>query len=278
MSKGHLIFAQNSDIDYIRQAYALALSIKKFNKVNQVCLVTNDPVPLEYINVFDHIVKYPWGDMSKKSEWKIENRWKIIHCTPFKENLVYDSDMLLLSSNDHLWYWLDGSDVQLTSKVYNYKGDIVTKYNNPYRKTFVANNLPDVYCGLFYFRKSKPSFEFFRWIECMMKDHEKFYRLYTPKNTQKICSMDVSAAIASKILSLQENKVLSFTHMKTGVQGWNINDLDNWNQYVISHFNSDLCLSVGNYVQSGLFHYVENSFLTDNIIRKLEKSYGIQSN
>jgi len=34
MTKGHLIFAQNSDIDYVRQAYALALSIKQHNMEN----------------------------------------------------------------------------------------------------------------------------------------------------------------------------------------------------------------------------------------------------
>lgn len=270
MSKGHLIFAQNSEIDYIRQAYALALSIKKFNKIKQVCLVTNDPVPLEYINVFNYIVKFPWGDMAKKSEWKIENRWKIIHCTPFKETLVYDSDMLLLESNDHLWYWLDGSEVELTSRVYDYRGNLVTKFNNPYRKTFAENNLPDVYCGLFYFKKSKLAFEFFRWIECIIKDYERIYSRYTPRSTQKICSMDVSAAIAADILNLKQNQVLSFTHMKPGVQGWMVNDLESWQKYVISYLNGDLQLSVGNYQQSGLFHYVEDSFLTDDIIKKLE--------
>ena len=275
MSKGHLIFAQNSTTDYIRQAYALALSIKKVNKINQVCLVTNDPVPLDYISVFDFIVKFPWGDMAEKSKWKIENRWKIIHCTPFKETLVYDSDMLLLESNDHLWYCLDGNEVELTSRVYDYKGNLITKYNNPYRKAFAANNLPDVYCGLFYFKKSKASFEFFRWIECIMKDYERIYSTYTPNLTQKICSMDVSAAIAADILNIKQNQVLSFTHMKPGVQGWNINDLESWQKYVISYLNYELELTVGNYRQSGLFHYVEDSFLTDEIIKKLEMSNGI---
>jgi hypothetical protein len=32
MSKGHIFLAQNSDVDYVRQACALALTIKKYNK------------------------------------------------------------------------------------------------------------------------------------------------------------------------------------------------------------------------------------------------------
>jgi len=275
MSKGHVIFAQNSDIDYIRQAYALALSIKKFNTINEVCLITNDSVPIDYINVFDHIVKFPWGDMAEKSQWKVENRWKIIHATPFKENLVYDSDMLLLESNDYLWQYLQFEDVQLTNRVYNYKGDRVLKTFNPYRKVFDQNNLPDVYCGLFYFKKNKKSFEFFRWVELIMKDYERIYKKFTPNATQKFCSMDVSAAIASDIMGLCGNQVLSFTHMKPGVQGWNVNNLESWQNYVLSYFNSELELMIGNYRQSGLFHYVEDSFLTNTVIKKLEEANEI---
>ena len=47
MSKGFLLLAQNTGgIDYIRMAYALALSIKNTQKANHnVCLVTNENVP-----------------------------------------------------------------------------------------------------------------------------------------------------------------------------------------------------------------------------------------
>lgn len=271
MSKGHLIFAQNSDIDYIRQAYALALSIKKYNTIKDVCLVTNDLVPLDYINAFDYVINFPWGDMAEKTEWKVENRWKIIHCTPFKETLVYDSDMLLLGNNDHLWYWLEGTDVSLTSRVYNYKRQVIDERLNPYRRTFVENDLPNVYCGLFYFKKNKKSFEFFRWVELIMKDYEKYYNIFTPNMTQKFCSMDVSAAIAAKILNLSKNQILSFTHMKARIQGWELNSDDNWQKYVINYFNRNFELTVGNYSQSGLFHYIEDTFLTDQILSLLKE-------
>jgi hypothetical protein len=42
MTKGHLIFAQNSGVDYVREAYALALTIKKHNKINSTCLMTSN--------------------------------------------------------------------------------------------------------------------------------------------------------------------------------------------------------------------------------------------
>jgi hypothetical protein len=125
MTKGHVFLAQNSDVDYVRQAYALALSIKHNNVINQTCLITNNTVPTEYRRAFDYVVDIPWKDSAKDSKWKIENRWKIINASPFKESLVYDTDMLMLSSNDHWCDFLKNTDVSLTASVVDYKGRII---------------------------------------------------------------------------------------------------------------------------------------------------------
>lgn len=271
MTKGHVIFAQNSNIDYVRQAYALALSIKKYNKINQVCLITNDSTPIEYLKVFDHIVSIPWGDMSRHSEWKIENRWKIIHCTPFKENLVYDSDMLLLGSNDHYWYHLESYNLALTENVINYKGTKITCNDNPYRRVFEGNNLPDVYFGLHYFKKNQKGFEFYKWLEVIIKNWDNFAKNYTKINAQKTPSLDVAASLALLFGDFNvKNDILSFTHMKPLLQGWDSNTLDLWHTFISYHVNKDLGLSIGNHVQTGILHYIEDDFLTDEIINYLK--------
>ena len=70
MSKGYITIAQNSgDIDYIRQAYALALSIKNTQsevKDFAICVEDAKLVPEEYKKVFDHIIEIPWGDAAKE--------------------------------------------------------------------------------------------------------------------------------------------------------------------------------------------------------------------
>ena len=105
----------------------LLMEISKWdnNKINQTCLITNNTVPHEYRHAFDHVVEIPWKDEAKDSKWKIENRWKIINASPFKESLVYDTDMLLLSSNDHWWNFFKNTDVSLTANVIDYKGRII---------------------------------------------------------------------------------------------------------------------------------------------------------
>jgi len=51
MTKGYVVLAQNTDtIDYIRQAYALALSLKLSQQtVSNISIITDDIVPEEYI-------------------------------------------------------------------------------------------------------------------------------------------------------------------------------------------------------------------------------------
>lgn len=272
MSKGHIFLAQNSDINYLRQAYALALSIKKFNKINQTCLITNDSVPEEYRHGFDNIVSIPWSDLATNSTWKIENRWKLIHATPFKENIVYDVDMLLLNSNDNWWDYFKDRDLFFTTQVYDYRGNVITK--NSYRKTFITNNLVNVYTGCFYFKKTQPAYEFFKWLEIITSKYNIFYEKFLI-NRQKFFSLDVSAALALKFMCKEneftsKSSIPSFVHMKPMIQDW-VNYPDKWTKVLSVNFNDFCDLKISNIKQSGLFHYVEDEFLTDDIIYKLSK-------
>ena len=271
MSKGHVFLAQNSNVDYVTQAYALALSIKRKNKINQTCLITNDVVPAGYKHAFDHIVDIPWQDNAKDAEWKIENRWKIIHATPFKENLVYDTDMLMLSSNDHWWDFLQNKDVILTSQVCEYKGRKIT--NDYYRKTFTKNSLPDVYFGVHYFKKNRIAFEFYQWLRIITENHSDFYNEFLSKEKQKFCSMDVNAALALKFMNAVDDfttvlPVPTFTHMKSQIQGWT-KPPGLWQEAVGVNFSNHQ-LSVGNYLQTGIFHYTEDNFLTQDLLDQIK--------
>ena len=52
MSKGFLWFCQNTDkVDYVKCSIELAKSIKKFNKENNICVVTDKTFESEYIDV-----------------------------------------------------------------------------------------------------------------------------------------------------------------------------------------------------------------------------------
>jgi hypothetical protein len=276
MSKGHVFLAQNSDVDYVRQAYALALSIKIHNtEHNQTCLITNDEVPDEYKHAFDTIIPIPWTDESQNSSWKIENRWKVFHATPFEENIVYDTDMLLLTSNDHWWNYLEKHDLYFTSNVRDYRGNVIT--DDYYRKSFTQNNLKNVYTGVYYFKKSTKTYQFVKWLETVVQNWSKFYLEHLKEHQQSFCSLDVSAALALKFMGSEDtytspNSILTFTHMKPAVQGWKNTPLK-WTSVLSSYMTEECNLKIGNHLQLGLFHYVEEEFLEDDFILKLRNKY-----
>ena len=272
MSRGFLVLAQNSDVDYVRQAYALALSIKSTQTtVTDISLVTNDPVPDEYKKVFDKIIPIPFGDHAVNSSWKVENRWKLYHASPYDETIVFDSDVLVLKDLKGIWKYVQDKDLFFTTCVKDYKGRKIV--DTVYRKMFIENDLPNLYSGMFYFKKSEYSLNFFKLLEFITYNWEKVYYEVAPKSNQKFFSMDVSIAIAAKILGIDDeisnkNSPFTFVHMKSALQGWDPVPASFLKQSLVK-FTQKKELFINNFKQHDVFHYVEDSFLTDDIIGKL---------
>jgi len=271
MSRGYLIFAQNSNIDYLRQAVALSASLKHSGNLEPVSVVTNDTVPAQYLKYFDNIISIPWGDSSKGSQWKVENRWKLYHCSPYEQTIVFDSDVLVTDSLKNAWSFLNNYDLYFTSTVYDFKSRPVIQ-DTVNRKTFIDNLLPNVYFGFHYFRKSDMAKEFYTQLEDVVKNYKEYYRAYTPNATQDFVSMDVSSAISLKILGLDTEvmcKIVEpakFIHMKSDIQSLGIKSAV-WMNVLDTVYDGKLY--IGNHVQRGIFHYVENDFLTADLFQRL---------
>ena len=271
-TKGYVILAQNNNSsDYVRMAYVLALSIKISQKeITSVSLVTDivDAVPEHYKSVFDYVIEIPWYDDALDSEWKIENRWKIYHVTPYDETVLLDADMLFLTNIDNRWNFLNNNyDLFITSDVLTYRNEIVT--NSYYRRAFVDNNLPNTYSAFAYFKKSKLAEEFWTLVEIIAKNWQFFYDRYLPNSKPRHLSIDIVFALAVKILDIEDQVTTTFdyptfVHMKSRVQNW-ITVTDNWMDYGGIYLNRQGSLKISNYRQTGIFHYTEKKFLNDHI-------------
>ena len=274
MSKGFIVFAQNTDsVDYITQAYALALSIKISQRdITSISLVTNDTVPKKYQKVFDQIIPIPWVTESNNDPLKAEHRWKLFHVTPYDETIVLDTDMLMLEDISYWWNYCNNYDFKFCSRIKNYKLEII---NDTYhRKSFIANKLSNPYFALHYFKKTTLTYEFYKVLEFVCNNWEWAYNKFAPDEYQNWLSMDLAAAIAIEITGTQEQAIdiispLEFIHMKTPIQGWSPIPLS-WQDTVPYVLNTKGDLIVGNIKQSKLFHYVEKNFITKKILNKLE--------
>lgn len=285
LTKGYLILAQNnSSDDYVRMAYVLALSIKTSQKsVTSVSLVTDvvDAVPEHYKSVFDHVIEIPWYDDALSTEWKVENRWKIYHVTPYDETVLLDADMLFLTDISHWWNHLNKNyDLFITSSVLTYRNEIVT--NNYYRKVFTENNLPNTYSAFTYFKKSQLAEEFWTLVEIIAKNWQEFYDRYLPNFRPKFLSMDVVFALAAKILDIEDQITTkfdypTFVHMKSRVQNW-VTVTEDWMDYGGVYLNRQGLLKISNYQQTGIFHYTEKKFLTKHIEYVYEDLYKEMKN
>jgi hypothetical protein len=274
VSKGFVVLAQNNKtVDYIKQAYALALSIKSTQTdVTNISLVTNNRVPKKYKSVFDKIIPIPWDDDAKNTQWKIENRWKLYHASPYYETIVLDADMLLLEDIGLWWAYCGNFDIKFCSKIINYKLENVI--DTVHRKSFVINQLSNIYHALHYFKKSDEAGNFYKVLAYVVNNWELCYGKFAPAEYQTWLSMDLACAVAIELSGLQNtvdiNSPLQFTHMKTPIQGWTITP-ESWQDMVSHYLTSTGKLVVGNIVQDKLFHYVEKNFITDNLLMELEE-------
>lgn len=281
MSKGYIAIAQNSGSqDYIRQAYALALSIKNTqSKVNKFCICVEDKndIPEKYMHVFDDVIEIPWSDDARHSSWKINNKWKYYYMSPYEETIALDTDMLFTSGISYWWDYLAKRDVFFTTNVLTYRG--VTANDSAYREVFRANDLPNIYTAFFYFKKTLLMAEITRMAEYIFKNWEAMYEEFLDATRPGYLSGDVAYALAVKLLGVEdqcisEEKLVSFVHMKSLIQGDNQTYVtDEWPRHFRNHFSDDCKITVCNYIQNKPFHYHRKEWLSDTIIEKLEHDY-----
>jgi len=273
VSKGFLLFAENKEnIDYVKQAYALALSIKATqSEVADISIVTNDLLTDEYKQVFDHIIPIPWYDQAG-GNLSAEHRWKLYHVTPYDETIVLDADMLMLKDIKDWWWYAQDHDLLFCSKTLNYKGDIIN--DSVYRKTFTVNQLPNTHHALHYFRKSETAEYFYKTLEFVVNNWAWCYGKFAPEHYQDWLSMDLASSIALEMTGYNSSadncSPLKFVHMKPGVQDWNPIPIK-WTETIPHIYTKHGELIVGNIKQHHVFHYVEKDFVADNnIISKLK--------
>ena len=221
MSKGFLWFCQNTDkVDYVKCSIELAKSIKKFNKENNICVVTDKTFESEDIDV----VKVMNADESAEHEVKWANEYKAFQLSPFTHTIKLESDMLWTQNTDWWWYHLWQHDLVFAVDCKDYKDNTIK--DTIYRKVFVRNNLPNIYNGLSYFRRSITAKNFFDLCEVITKNWQQVRDTVLIGCHDKYPSTDVVYALAYRIIDPTQKQLIDypwfkFIHNKPAIQGSN---------------------------------------------------------
>ena len=273
MTFGYLIVvSQSGQADYLKLAYALALSIKNTQKpgYDQVALVVDSKKSVDDLKspwVFDHVIEW-----NEQTHW--DGRSYMDQLTPFDYTVCLDADMIFQRDCSH-WveYFIENCELYVANRVYTYRGETVS--GSYYREAFVKNDLPNLYsCYTFFKKDSDLVREFFSLNRHILQDLKSFANLFLAKHKPKVVGTDEIFALAAKILDIQDQIAyeLDFpkvVHMKGMIQGWPW-PAENWDDHVGFYFDEHAQIKIGNYQQTDIVHYVKKDKITDEIVSILE--------
>ncbi len=268
-----LIISEHASRDYLKMAYALALSIKNTQKegFDKVALVTNNLDKIKNLKsswVFDEIIHW-----DQETYW--DGRSWMDKLTPWDYTVCLDVDMLFLRDYSH-WaeYFINNCELYVANKSYTTCDNIVNK--DFYRQTFTRNKLPNLYSFYTFFKKdSQLAEEFFTLGRYIIKNHLEFKNTFLSEYTPNEVGTDEAFALSAKILDIQDQIAypLDFpkvVHMKGMVQNWPWPS-NKVTDHVGFYLNDKQQLKIGNQQQYNIIHYVEKDLMTDEFISNLEK-------
>lgn len=275
MNFGYLLVVSKSEkADYLKMAYALAISIKNTQKpgYDKVALVIDDASEVDSLKspwVFDHVI-----------EWNQETYWNgrswMDQLTPFEHTVCLDVDMLFFRDHSH---WIDyfvesETELFMPSTVYTYRGAVAV--DDFYRKAFRENGLPNVYSFFTFFKKDATiTKNFFELNRQIMKHPDEFNNVFLTRYRPKEVGTDEAFALAAKILGIEEQVAypLHFpkvVHLKPMIQGWPW-PTESVSAHVGFYFDKNCQLKIGNFQQEDAVHYNDKEFVTDEIVSILEE-------
>lgn len=275
IDKGVLCLAQNnSTVDYVRLAYLQRMSLALVNPELPYALVTDqhswDLTSKHMQQAFDHVVIID-NDDAEDQEWKQRNSWQLLRFTPFRETIKVEADLLFTRNIDHWWRALRLRDVVISTGCRNYLGDVSSV--RAYRRTFDQNDLPDVYTGLMYWKRSKTAVELFEQARRIYQDWESV------RTNLIACtdpgSNDMVFAIAAKLLGPElvtcpELAFFQITHMKPAINFYP--PRDQWMKELTIETVPPY-IRVRAHDQQYPFHYHDKSWASDLIMEKYEHAF-----
>jgi hypothetical protein len=169
--RGYLITAVNTpEVDYIDCAYNLIKTLKQQHPAAKVCLLTD-----QTDTNWPHLIDYHKTFSLPLSDNPYANDWQVFGASPFRQTVKLEADMVISSPIDHWWTMFEHRDVVISTRARDFYDQPAT--SRYYRKVFDANNLPDVYNAITYWRVSSTAQEFFRLVRNIFENWTEYKTL-----------------------------------------------------------------------------------------------------
>jgi hypothetical protein len=234
--RGYLIPAIGKK--YVDCAERLRTSILLWHPEAHVTILTED--------------RLPYGNQGG-----FANDWQCFAASPYRQTVKLEADILCTSPIDHWWTMFENRDVVISQGCRDYYDQPSTARH--YRKIFDANNLPDVYNAITYWRVSKTAQEFFQLVRIVFEHWDKYRTLLKfpdQEPTTDVVYAVVATIMGPETVTLPLGLGPQIVHMKQQVIGTTTTD---WTQELTwEHTNPGL--RINTVAQWGLVHYYQKDW------------------
>lgn len=189
-SRGAVVIAFNSQIDYVSIAVKCARLIKQHLGIPTAIITDSQNVPG---GVFSHVIPAENNIINNKGDnltWRNANRYQVYELSPFDETVLLDSDYLVLTDNINR-LWDSTSDYRLMHTTYSPTAFIDSAWS--------ATGLPYVWATIILFKKTARSQQLFDLVGRVQRNYDYYCKLYNISDSN--FRNDYAFAIANNIIS-----------------------------------------------------------------------------
>ena len=219
MTQGYVIFAVDTNhTDYAQCARVLAKSLSAVGDTRSVTVITAQDLQKDTV--------------SSKTHGPYSDDWQAYQLSPYDETIKLESDMIVTRSLDSWWTLLKNRDLHIASGCKNYRQQ--SSISRHYRLVNDQNELPDLYNGITYFKKSELAQEFFATVREIFANWSDINATLDKPSILKWGDTDTVYALAARAIGVEHctlpDSTIQFVHMKP-----RINNLltEDWTQELI---------------------------------------------
>ena len=283
MSRGFLTIGIDTDVNKIKNSYALALSIKISDPTAEVCIVVEadkmDYVEEQFGDAFDYIVELPFGNTAFKDGFHGANFWQIIHCTPFEETIYVDYDTLFLNVHiGDLWEKFSGFGIGVPTYAKTYRNRLANKGMT--FETELTYELPTFHNQMMYFKRDdKLALEWFKMADPFFQNWRDAYNVFFKEKKPESFNKNVICNLVTHSLDVANEIAVNvpiYYDLDSRAQYlWNNDVPENATELLNTWFTTRYGLYIENsLVQHGIVHYKDEDFIDKDIIDELKTSFN----
>jgi hypothetical protein len=267
--QGFVTFAVNTpEVNYGELAYLQCLNVKATQQNNSYAVIvdvnTYESFTEQQLKTFDYVIQI---GVDRNNPFSAEPA--VWHHTPFKETIKLESDLLFTRSIDHWWTSFRLKNVCLSTHARNVTGAVLDGFIK-YRELFEANQLPDVYNGLMYFRYTQEAHDFFLTARNIFENWDiisaELIKCNVPATTDVVYAI-TALIMGEDLVTMPSMDFLNFVHMKSGFNGWS--DTISWLDTVVNERDGDI-IRINNLNQYHPVHYYDKNYCTAELIKYYE--------